>query len=456
MAEGGGERVLVLYGSQTGNAADIAQALGADIAPYALAEVMSMKEWMEAHAGKVEALKTCQASFLILVVSTTGNGDPPDNAAKFYRRFRMVKEPNWLPGLKFALLGLGDSNYDQFCHMGKQFLKMITKAGGLPFVDSAFADEAVGLDLIVEPWKKSVKSFFKNLAPRKSVNLSASEADFIEEKIGERRETIDVAVVHCGDPDETLDLCRNVVTELLRHSAVGKINMYSMAEYVGQHAIEDLSSINVLVLIANSSHSDEIPENGIKFIRKLKLCKVDKLLHGCMFASVGIFQSSSSGRSHPVILATQHLERLGSRSLLPLCRLEDDCDIVGEFEAWKSGLIQQIEGLFAPSSITAPSSVSASPSVSSDVFNGCTFGNVSEEKSIPKWRPSRIKVVQIEDPDPSLSATPRWKVGINNTETILRGYTPDAPFLSRIQRANFLTSPGASKHVLHLEIDVPF
>jgi sulfite reductase alpha subunit-like flavoprotein len=98
-----------------------------------------------------------------MVCSTTGNGDPPDNASKFWRKLRIKKDKDWLDGVQFTVLGLGDTNYDQFCAMGKNLDKTLKKHGAKEFFPCGFADEAVGLDNVVEPWKKSLFKFVKNM-----------------------------------------------------------------------------------------------------------------------------------------------------------------------------------------------------------------------------------------------------------------------------------------------------
>ncbi|CAN0356003.1 unnamed protein product, partial [Hapterophycus canaliculatus] len=49
------------------------------------------------------------------VVSTTGNGDAPENSERFWRFIKRRAHPkDLLEGLPFSVLGLGDTNYDKF------------------------------------------------------------------------------------------------------------------------------------------------------------------------------------------------------------------------------------------------------------------------------------------------------------------------------------------------------
>lgn len=78
--------VLVLYASQTGTGQEIAKAIHADAAKHGIttAKVMSMNE-----CG-VDALAATPRPIVIVVASSTGDGDPPDNAAKAFVQLRYV------------------------------------------------------------------------------------------------------------------------------------------------------------------------------------------------------------------------------------------------------------------------------------------------------------------------------------------------------------------------------
>ncbi len=55
------------------------------------------------------------------------------------------------------MLGLGDTNYDKFCYMGKSIDKRLEELGGDRFLPLVCADEATGLEEAVEAWKTAVE-----------------------------------------------------------------------------------------------------------------------------------------------------------------------------------------------------------------------------------------------------------------------------------------------------------
>lgn len=66
-------------------------------------------------------------------------------------------------GAKYAVLGLGDTNYDKFCYMGKSIDKKLSELGGVRFLDLHCADESTNLEQIVESFKTKVITVAKDI-----------------------------------------------------------------------------------------------------------------------------------------------------------------------------------------------------------------------------------------------------------------------------------------------------
>ncbi len=119
------KEVTVLYGSQTGNAQKLAEKAGKALKERGFeAKVLSMLDFKPNELKKVETL--------LIVVSTHGEGDPPDNAVSFYEFLHSKRAPK-LNHLRFSVLALGDTSYEHFCQTGKDFDKRLEELGGTRF-----------------------------------------------------------------------------------------------------------------------------------------------------------------------------------------------------------------------------------------------------------------------------------------------------------------------------------
>ncbi|KAJ3121243.1 hypothetical protein HK098_003835 [Nowakowskiella sp. JEL0407] len=97
-------------------------------------------------------------SLLIFITSTTGDGDPPENSTKFIRYIRRSKPAEFekFKGRPYAVLGLGDTNYSNFNATAKRIDKWLVEVGGIPIVPKGLADDATGLEAVVDPWIESI------------------------------------------------------------------------------------------------------------------------------------------------------------------------------------------------------------------------------------------------------------------------------------------------------------
>ncbi len=113
--------VTVLYGSQTGNARQLAERLGrqSDERGHAV-RVFSMAEY---RARDLE-----REGLLLIVVSTHGEGEPPDSARELHG-FLLGRRAPRLESVEFAVLGLGDSSYEHFCKTATEFDARLDELG---------------------------------------------------------------------------------------------------------------------------------------------------------------------------------------------------------------------------------------------------------------------------------------------------------------------------------------
>ncbi|CAG8478055.1 9783_t:CDS:2, partial [Ambispora leptoticha] len=139
------EKYVILYASQTGNAEWIAKNIHQEANERGFSgECHVMNEHDKVDLEKIEVL--------IAVTSNTGDGDPPDNAIKFFRFLRKIKSKTFFAKTRFAILGLGDTNYANFNNTAKRLEKRFLELGGAAFYEKGLADDATGLESVVDPW----------------------------------------------------------------------------------------------------------------------------------------------------------------------------------------------------------------------------------------------------------------------------------------------------------------
>jgi methionine synthase reductase len=163
--------VVILYGSQTGNGEEIAKSTHTSLlrklnnrpehrGDLTTFHVYSMQDYVKLHQKTLNNL--CNETLLIIICSTTGNGDPPDNAMKFVRLLNRIKDSTFLASVRYSLLGLGDTNYDQFCATAKKIWRKLQKLGAKPFTEPVFADDATNIATQVEPWANTIATKVHN------------------------------------------------------------------------------------------------------------------------------------------------------------------------------------------------------------------------------------------------------------------------------------------------------
>ncbi|MEK5070387.1 assimilatory sulfite reductase (NADPH) flavoprotein subunit [Sporosarcina sp. FSL K6-1508] len=115
------KEVTILYGSQTGNGQALAEKLTKNLkAEEYQVTLAPMNEFKPNSLKKTENL--------LLIVSTHGEGDPPDNALPFHEFLHGKRAPQ-LDNLQYSVLSLGDSSYEFFCQTGKQFDERLLELG---------------------------------------------------------------------------------------------------------------------------------------------------------------------------------------------------------------------------------------------------------------------------------------------------------------------------------------
>ena len=113
--------LTILYGTETGNSTEIAKGLAASARDKGLSP-----ELIDMSAYKPRRLKDEQD--VLVIVSTYGEGDPPQPAVGFFEFVEGSRAPR-LEGVRFAVLALGDSTYEKYCEAGKRLDRRFEELG---------------------------------------------------------------------------------------------------------------------------------------------------------------------------------------------------------------------------------------------------------------------------------------------------------------------------------------
>jgi sulfite reductase (NADPH) flavoprotein alpha-component len=127
------DTVWVVHASQTGFAMELADMTAASLRHGGVTVQRAGLEHLD--AARLQGITRA-----VLVVSTTGEGDPPDPALGFVRQ--VMSQSLALHGLQYAVLALGDREYEQFCAFGHQVDDWLRRQGAQPLFDLVEVDNA--------------------------------------------------------------------------------------------------------------------------------------------------------------------------------------------------------------------------------------------------------------------------------------------------------------------------
>ena len=114
-------RINLLYGTVYGSAQSVAEQLSEALS----SKGEDVRLWQP---DELHGFVPNRDEMLLVVTSTTGQGDLPDDIAPWF--FAVKGAAPYLPGLRYGVVGLGDSSYDNFCGAGRQVDELMQELGG--------------------------------------------------------------------------------------------------------------------------------------------------------------------------------------------------------------------------------------------------------------------------------------------------------------------------------------
>lgn len=160
-------KVTVLSASQTGNAKSVANKL----ADRLKAEGINVNR---VSLTDYKAKNIADEKLVLLVSSTQGEGEAPEEGVVLLKLLNGKKAPK-LEGLQFAVLGLGDSSYPNFCQAGKDFDSRFAALGGSRLLEVGLAD--LDFRATADKWIDDITAIVKEKAaasPSKPVGASSA------------------------------------------------------------------------------------------------------------------------------------------------------------------------------------------------------------------------------------------------------------------------------------------
>lgn len=194
-------KVTILYGTETGNSAEIANSLlrAADTSGLACA-IADMADYKTRQLG--------QEQDLLIIVSTYGEGDPPQPASGFFEFIEGRKAPR-LTDLRYAILALGDSTYEYFCEAGRRLDERLEELGGVRLAERTDCD--VDYEETAEAWIARLVSQLGSApaSPQRLAPVAATAAEAPPSALHDKRNPFpatvieNIAIVGRGSTKET-------------------------------------------------------------------------------------------------------------------------------------------------------------------------------------------------------------------------------------------------------------
>jgi sulfite reductase alpha subunit-like flavoprotein len=383
-------KLYILYGSATGNAEHIAKDLATKVVPTD-ADVTVVCAHLDTFRKYQEDWKTAPSSSqhkchgMILVCSTTGNGDAPENASRFVRFIKRKTTPTTtFENITFAVLALGDTNYDQFCASGKLLDKKLHDLGGVRAMKVTCADEATGLEDVVEPWRKTVLATMQQAmagsasvanatVPEVAAPVAATVAATVAAVKEETKESTPgtpastpastpaaaaapstapstppspLYVMYASATGNAEQIAKDIASSY-KGTYFPSVVCCELDQYKKKEAPKHWDvpgSRNGILIVASTTGNGDIPENGNRFLRYIKRKTTPTTAFvNCTYAILGLGDTNYDQFCGAAKMVDKKLHHLGGTQLCRVACADEATGLEDAVEEWKDRILQELE-----------------------------------------------------------------------------------------------------------------
>ncbi|KAG7104491.1 NADPH-dependent diflavin oxidoreductase 1 like protein [Verticillium longisporum] len=259
-----GRHALVLYGSETGNSQDIAEELGK------MTQRLHFKTKVD-ELNVVQLNELLRYTLVIIVISTTGQGDMPQNSLAFWKSLlRRKLPPGCLKSTRFTTFGLGDSSYPKFNWAARKLHKRLEQLGATEFYPRGEGNEQDddGIDQTYLPWSIDLRTKILEYHPLPSGLSPIPDTALLPPKYMIKISPVDT-------PRHSQDTAAEGIPNLqsldfVRGSSAAATSLEAGAEQLNQQALQHLiSAVPGGLVVEVNSNTRVTPTEHWQDVRRL-------------------------------------------------------------------------------------------------------------------------------------------------------------------------------------------